>query len=79
MKTLLTLTFVLLIGATGQAKETTPVAKVDTIEASIVTLDLKEEAAPEKTEKVARLYKRSNTKVKKALSFTTKRNRSKLA
>jgi hypothetical protein len=33
----------------------------------------------EKEEKVARLYRRANSKVKKALSFTTKRNRSKLA
>lgn len=45
--------------------------KVDTIEKGIVT--------DTNTDEVARLYRRKNSRVKKALSFTTKRNRSKLA
>ena len=79
MKTLLTLAFILFIGAAAQAKEIAPLVKLNTIEASIVTFEAAQETTPEETKKVARLYKRSNTKVKKALSFTTKRNRPKLA
>ncbi|MCW5516184.1 hypothetical protein [Muriicola sp. Z0-33] len=77
MKTLITLIFVLLIGFAAQAQDTTTEVKVATIEMGIVT-DTNEEVK-ETTTEVARLYKRSNSRVKKALSFTTKRNKAKLA
>ena len=79
MKTLVTLIFVLFIGITAQAKEATAEVKVETIEMSIVIDINVEEAATETKTEVARLYKRKNSRVKKALSFTTKRNRAKLA
>ncbi|WP_299530642.1 hypothetical protein [Ulvibacterium sp.] len=79
MKTLVTLIFVLFIGIAAQAQDTTSEVKVDTIEMGIVTETVEEGISFENTTEVARLYKRSNSKVKKALSFTTKRNRAKLA
>ncbi len=77
MKTLITLIFVLTIGVTAQAQDKTAEVKVETIEMTIVTSTT--QTTVKKEEKVARLYRRANSKVKKALSFTTKRNRSKLA
>ena len=73
MKTILTIVFILFIGATAQAQNNTEEVKVVTIEKTTV----KETAA--KSTEVARLYRRSNSTVKKALKFTTKRNRAKLA
>ncbi|WP_298488277.1 hypothetical protein [uncultured Maribacter sp.] len=73
MKTILTLIFVLFIGVAAQAQNNTQEVKVVTIEKTIV-----KETTVKKTE-VARLYKRTNAKVKKALTFTTKRNKAKLA
>ena len=77
MKTLITLIFVLTIGVAAQAQERTAEVKVETIEMTIVTSTTENKV--EKEEKVARLYRRANSKVKKALSFTTKRNKAKLA
>lgn len=77
MKTLITLIFVLLIGFTAKAQDTKTVTKVAVIEMGIVS-DTNKEVKETATD-VARLYKRSNSRVKKALSFTTKRNKSKLA
>jgi len=79
MKTLVTLIFVLFIGMAAQAQDTTSEVKVVTLEMGIVTEIVVEETAKESTTEVARLYRRPNAKVKKALSFTTKRNRAKLA
>ncbi len=79
MKTIATLIFVLFIGVTAQAQNTTEEVKVETIEMSIVTATEKEEVKLETTTEVARLYKFKNSKIKKALSFTTKRNKSKMA
>lgn len=77
MKTLITLIFVLFIGVAAQAQDTTSEVKVETIEMSIVTSTTNTTVKEEN--KVARLYRRSNSNVKKALSFTTKRNKAKLA
>ena len=77
MKTLITLIFVLTIGVTAQAQDKTAEVKVETIEMTIVTSTTENKV--EKEEKVARLYRRANSTVKKALSFTTKRNKAKLA
>ena len=73
MKTILTLIFVLFISVAAQAQNNTEEVKVVTIEKTIVT-----ETTVKSTE-VARLYKRTNSTVKRALKFTTKRNKAKLA
>ena len=72
MKTILTLIFVLTIGVTAQAQDAKADVKVETVEMNIVTSNTNENT-------VARLYKFQNARVKKALSFTTKRNKAKLA
>jgi len=77
MKTFITLIFVLTIGVAAQAQDKTAEVKVETIEMTIVTSTT--ETTVNKEEKVARLYRRANSTVKKALSFTTKRNKAKLA
>ncbi|MEM9144073.1 MAG: hypothetical protein AAGA86_13880 [Bacteroidota bacterium] len=79
MKTLLTFAFILFVGTAAHAMQTTAGVEVNTPEVEMVVLKIEKDVTPEKKEEVARLYKRSNTKVKKALSFTTKRNRAKLA
>ena len=79
MKTLITLIFVLLIGVAAQAQTATEDVKVETIEVTIATEAAVEKVAVEKNTEVARLYRRSNSRVKKALSFSTKRNRAKMA
>lgn len=78
MKTIATLIFVLFIGVAAQAQNTTEEVKVEVIELTIVTETTVANIATENTE-VARLYKYKNSRVKKALSFTTKRNKAKMA
>ena len=78
MKTITTLIFVLFIGVAAQAQTATEEVKVETIEMTIVT-ETAEEVVTEKNTEVARLYKYKNSRVKKALSFTTKRNKAKMA
>ena len=78
MKTIATLIFVLFIGVAAQAQDAKSEVKVATIEMGIVTTTA-QEVSLESTIEVARLYKRKNSKIKKALSFTTKRNRAKMA
>ena len=77
MKAIVTLIFILFIGFAAQAQDTATETKVATITMGIV-IDTNEEVK-ETTTEVARLYRRSNSRVKKALSFTTKRNKAKLA
>jgi len=72
MKTILTLIFVLTIGVTAQAQDAKDTVKVETISMTIVTATTTDNT-------VARLYKFKNSKIKKALSFSTKRNKAKLA
>lgn len=82
MKTIATLIFILFIGATAQAQNATELVKVETIEMTIVittTSNENKEATLKSSTEVARLYKYKNSRVKKALSFTTKRNKSKMA
>ena len=78
MKTIATLIFVLFIGVAAQAQDAKSEVKVATIEMGIVTTTA-QEVSLESTIEVARLYKRKNSKIKKALSFNTKRNRAKMA
>ena len=72
MKTILTILFVLTIGVTAQAQDAKVDVKVETVEMTIVT-------STTNGNTVARLYKFKNSRVKKALSFTTKRNKAKIA
>ena len=75
MKAIVTIIFILFIGLTVQAQDKAAEVKVETVKTEIVTVT---EIAQEDNA-VARLYRRPNSRVKKALSFTTKRNKSKLA
>ncbi len=72
MKTIITLIFVLFIGVTAQAQDAKNETKVDTVEITVEVSEANENS-------VARLYKFKNSKIKKALSFTTKANKSKLS
>ena len=75
MKAIVTIIFILFIGLAAQAQDKTPEVKVETVKTEIVTVTniTKEDNA------VARLYRRSGSRVKKALNFSTKRNKAKLA
>ncbi|MFS4418294.1 hypothetical protein [Maribacter sp. 2307ULW6-5] len=77
MKTITTLLFILFIGFGAQAQKQME-NKVATVAMGIVT-QTSHTAALSKKNDVARLYRTKNYRVKKALSFTTKRNRAKLA
>jgi len=78
MKTIATIIFIIFIGTTAQAQNNTADVKVETVEMTIVTETTNEIKLENKAE-VARLYKRKFSTVKKALSFTTKRNKAKMA
>ena len=84
MKAVLTLIFLVTFGASALANTNTD-AKVDTIKMGIVldtginsTYNTKEIKTGTETS-VARLYKFKNARVKKALSFTTKNDKAKMA
>jgi L-cystine uptake protein TcyP (sodium:dicarboxylate symporter family) len=79
MKTIATLIFVLFIGVAAQAQNATEQVKVETIEMTIVTSTENKEVVLKSSTEVARLYKYKNSRIKKALSFTTKRNKAKMA
>lgn len=79
MKAIVTLLFVLLIGFAAQGQDSQIDTKDQTIETTIVKETLAKQVVTEKTPEVARLYRRANSRVKKALSFTTKRDRAKRA
>lgn len=86
MKAIITLALVIIFGATALANTNdTHDIKVETIEMGIVldsgidaAIDF-EEVEASKEKKVARVYRSKNARVKKAISFTTKNNRPKLA
>lgn len=75
MKTVIAIIFFLFIGTFAQAQEAPVQQKVDTIKMEIVTVDQIKENMKENTTEVARLYRRADYRVKKALSFSTKRDR----
>ena len=80
MKAIATIIFIIFFGITAQAQNSTEEVKVETIEMTIViATETKNEVKTETTTEVARLYKFKNSRVKKALSFTTKRNKAKMA
>lgn len=77
MKTLVTLISLTFFGIMAQAQEVAVEPKADGIVMGIKTDLLKEQVR--KDRQITRLYKFKNSRVKKALSFTTKNNSSKLA
>ena len=81
MKTILTLVIVILLGFTAQAQNNTKDVKAETIEMGIVVISSSssKEVTLVKVTEVARLYKYKNSRIKKALKFTTKRNKAKMA
>lgn len=78
MKTILTLIFGIFISTAALANTPAQIEKVNTIEMG-VELNISIEKKEANTLKVARLYKDKNYRAKKALTFATKNNKSKLA
>ncbi|SFB77502.1 hypothetical protein SAMN04487891_102277 [Flagellimonas taeanensis] len=78
MKTILTIIAVTFIGTMAMAQDISRESKVETITTDVV-LDMDFQQAIRKDRKTARLYKFKNSRVKQALSFTTKKNKSILA
>ena len=79
MKAILTILFVLFIGVTAQAQNNAQELKAETIEMGIAVISSSKVVSLEKETEVARLYKFKNSRIKKALKFTTKRNKAKMA
>ncbi|MGY8914240.1 MAG: hypothetical protein ACKVJF_04050 [Flavobacteriales bacterium] len=82
MKAILTLIFVLFIGVAAQAQDANDNVKIEAVTLSIVSTTNNEmfnEVSTTTQNDVARLYKNKNTRVLKALTFTTKKNNAKLA
>ncbi len=79
MKTIATILFILFIGVTVQAQTATEEVKAETVEMSVVTETSFKEVTLKSNIEVARLYKRTHTRVKKELTFTTKANYAKMA
>ncbi len=85
MKAFLTLLLILLFGAVALAQKTTDYGKVETFQMDIVldySLLLSHNSGQiegTKEDAVARLYKFKNSRIKKALAFSTKKNKPKLA
>ncbi|NDV44429.1 hypothetical protein [Flagellimonas sediminis] len=78
MKTILTIIAVVFFGTVAMANETSKEVKVNTITVG-VELNIDLHTPVKKNREVARLYKFKNSRVKKELSFTTKKNTAKLA
>ncbi len=80
MKTILTILFVLFIGLFAQAQDAKVEVKVAAQTENVVLVTPTVETTLNSNEtKIARLYMDRNYKVKKALSFYTKANKTKLA
>ena len=85
MKSIVTLLFILTLGAFALANTGEQHVKVNPIKVGLVldlgtdSADNTKKAASASDKKIVRLYRRENTLVKKALHFSTKRSRAKLA
>ncbi|MFD0798254.1 hypothetical protein ACFQZJ_12350 [Maribacter chungangensis] len=85
MKTLLTFMFVLLINATAVAQHTKNHDKVNIAQMDVVLVGglpvfiALEKTGMETQNNLVRLYRYKNSRVKKALSFKTKKDKPKLA
>lgn len=74
MKALLTLAFILLIGTLAQAQDRTPETKAIAIQMELVPVQDIQITVAKKDMDIARLYRRSGSRVKKELSFSTKKD-----
>lgn len=79
MKTVIAIVFFSLIGLTAQAQAGETVSITPSSEATVESVETKETVKIETVQSVARLYRYDNSRVRKALSFTTKRNKAKMA
>ncbi|RAJ15598.1 hypothetical protein [Arenibacter echinorum] len=79
MKAILTLIFVFFIGVAAQAQNGAAEVKVETVTMSVVAATAKQEVSVKNENSVTRLYMNKNSKITKALSFSTKLNKAKLA
>lgn len=80
MKTILTLIAIIFFGALAIAQDANNEVKVEsTTETAITNTEVKIETETKTGNEVARLYMFKNSRIKKALAFRTKRNKSKLA
>ncbi|MDT0606941.1 hypothetical protein [Croceitalea rosinachiae] len=80
MKTILTLITVIFFGTVAIAQDANiQVQVVTTAETVITSSEVKIEKETKTENDVARLYMFKNSRIKKALAFRTKRNKSKLA
>lgn len=77
MKAIFTFILVLFIGMTVCAQEVNPEVKVVTVTKGMM-IGNSSKASLENDHSVARLYLFKNSRIKKELSFDTKRNKSKL-
>jgi hypothetical protein len=78
MKAIVTFIFIIFLGTSAMAQETSKKGKVETFSAGVeLNIEIKQNNIQEN--KVARLYMFKNSRVKKALKFTTKRNKAKIA
>ena len=78
MKALTTLIFIIFVATSAMAQQNTEVAKATTFTAGIVST-IKIPAVNAQSNEVARLYMFKNSRVKKALSFRTKRDKARMA
>lgn len=74
MKALLTLAFVLLIGTLAQAQDRPTETKVEAVQMELVPVQDIRISHTSNDNQVARLYRRAGSRVKKELSFTTKKD-----
>lgn len=79
MKTLITLIFVLVIGFTAQAQNPTELVRVKTITTTVVDSSAKQEIVINTENSVSVIFIYKNGKIKKALSFTTPKDKAILA
>lgn len=75
MKAIITLVFILFVGISAQAQSDVKT----TIEKEVIAKENFNKVIVEEENSIARLYKYKNYRVITALSFTTKKNKSKLA
>ncbi len=75
MKAIFTLVFALVLALSSYGQQQPAQAKVTPITMEVVLLTTNSPAMKGENRQVARLYRRPNARVKKALSFTTARNR----
>lgn len=78
MKTIFTIIAITFLGTMASAQNISKEAKVDTT-ATGVELKIEIDQTILKDRKMVRLYKFKNSRIKKELSFTTKKSKAKLA